>query len=168
MINVVIIEDEIAAREKLISILQVVAPEINIIATFSYVKESIDNLKKILPIDLIFCDVQLPDGLSFEIFTEVSITAPVIFITGFDKFVLNAFENNGIEYLLKPIDNDDVSKAIVKYKKLQKYFSIGMEAIKNMAQSITINKKTRLLVKRGIETISIKLDDIVIFILKTG
>ena len=163
MINAIIIEDEIPAREKLISILQEVAPDINIIATFSYVKESIDNLKSKLSVDLIFCDVQLPDGLSFEIFTEVSITAPVIFITGFDKFIVNAFENNGIEYLLKPINNDDVSKAIVKYKKLQKHFAIGEEAIKNMAQSIHTNRKTRLLVKKGIETISIKLDDIVIF-----
>ncbi|MGI8584603.1 MAG: LytR/AlgR family response regulator transcription factor [Chitinophagaceae bacterium] len=163
MINAIIIEDEIFAREKLISILHEVAPEIIIVATFSYVRECIDNWKKTLPIDLIFCDVQLPDGLSFEIFTEVNITAPVIFTTGFDKFILNAFENNGIEYLLKPITNDDVSKAMVKYKKLQKHFTIGEEAIKNIAQAININKKTRLLVKKGIETISIKLDDIVMF-----
>ncbi len=65
--------------------------------------------------------------------------------------------------MLKSINNDDVSKAIVKYKKLQKHFSIGEEAIKNMAQSINTNRKTRLLVKKGIETISIKLDDILIF-----
>lgn len=163
MIKAIIIEDEIFAREQLISILQVVAPDISIVATYTYVKESIDNLKNILPIDLIFCDVQLPDGLSFEIFTELSITAPVIFITGFDKFIVNAFENNGIEYLLKPINNDDVSKAIVKYKKLQRHFSIGEDAFKYLSQSINTNKRTRLLVKKGIETISIKLEDIVIF-----
>ena len=163
MIKAVIIEDEISAREKLISILKEVAPDINIVATFSYVKESIDNLQKFLPIDLIFCDVQLPDGLSFEIFTEVNITTPVIFITAFDKFIMNAFENNGIEYLLKPVSNDNVGKAIAKYKKLQKHFSIDETAFKNLAQSIGGNKKTRLLVKKGIETISIKLEEIVMF-----
>lgn len=162
MINAIIIEDELPAKEKLISILQKVSPEINVIATFTNVKESIDNLKKKLPVDLIFCDVQLPDGLSFEIFTEVNIVTPVIFITGFDKFTLDAFENNGIEYLLKPINNDDVNKAILKYKKLEKHFSLEQEAIKNLALSVTMNKKTRLLVKKGIENISIKYDDIVI------
>ncbi|MEO5783604.1 MAG: LytTR family DNA-binding domain-containing protein [Ginsengibacter sp.] len=163
MIKAIIIEDEISARERLIVILEDVAPDIHIVANFSYVKESIDNLQNFLPIDLIFCDVQLPDGLSFEIFTKVSITTPVIFITAFDKFILNAFENNGIEYLLKPVNNDNVSKAITKYKKLEKHFRIGQEAFKNLAQSINGNKKTRLLVKKGIETISIKLEDIVMF-----
>lgn len=163
MIRAVIIEDEVSAREKLISILQEVAPEINIVASFSYVKESIDNLQNFLPIDLIFCDVQLPDGLSFEIFTRVKVTTPVIFITAFDKFIMSAFENNGIEYLLKPVNNDNLGKAIAKYKKLQQHFSIGEEVIKNLTQTIGGNKKTRMLVKKGIETISIRLEDIVIF-----
>jgi DNA-binding LytR/AlgR family response regulator len=82
MINAVIIEDEILSREKLMIILKDIAPEINIVATFGCVKESIDYFKKHLPVDLIFCDVQLPDGLSFEIFAGVKTTTTVIFITG--------------------------------------------------------------------------------------
>jgi two-component system LytT family response regulator len=162
MINSIIIEDELPAREKLISILEHVTPEVNVIATFGSVKESVDHLKNKMPVDLIFCDVQLPDGLSFEIFSAVNISTPVIFITGYDKFTLDAFDNNGIEYLLKPINNEDVARAITKYKKLEKHFSVGGEAIKNMVGSISMNNRTRLLVKKGIEHISIKFEDIVV------
>jgi DNA-binding LytR/AlgR family response regulator len=163
MINAVIIEDEILSREKLISILKDVAPEINIIATFGCVKESIAYFKKEVAVDVIFCDVQLPDGLSFEIFAEINITTPVIFITGFDRFMLYAFENNAIDYLLKPISKDDVSKAIIKYKNLQKHFNGQQQSFNNLVQLLNVKKKVRLIVRRGYENISIKMEDIVLF-----
>jgi DNA-binding LytR/AlgR family response regulator len=163
MINAVIIEDEVCSREKLIDILKDVAPEITITATPGCVKEGIDYFKKHVPVDVIFCDVQLPDGLSFEIFAEVNITTPVIFITGFDRFILYAFENNGIDYLLKPISKDDVSKALLKYKNLQKHFTVQHGSFNNLIQLMNVKKKTRLLVKRGYENISIKTEDIVLF-----
>lgn len=162
MINVIIIEDEFPASEHLAGILQKVAPEADIVATYTSVREGITGLKDRPAVDLIFSDVQLPDGLSFEIFAELNLVTPVIFITGFDRFALNAFDNNGIEYLLKPVNDEDVSKALIKYRKLQKHFSLGEEAVKNLAQAFAVLRKTRLLVKKGIEHISIKLEDIVI------
>jgi DNA-binding LytR/AlgR family response regulator len=163
MINAVIIEDEILSREKLIAILKDVAPEINIVATCSSVKESIEYFKTHLPADLIFCDVQLPDGLSFEIFARINTTTPVIFITGFDRFILYAFENNGIDYLLKPISKDDVHKAIIKYKNLQKHFNVQHQSFNNLIQLMNVKKKARLIVKKGYENISMKIEDIVLF-----
>ena len=88
MINAVIIEDEKDAQEKLSSTLKEVAPGLNVVAILTSVKESINYFKTSPPIDIIFCDVQLPDGLSFEIFSETQIKIPVIFITGFDNFLV--------------------------------------------------------------------------------
>ena len=123
MINAVIIEDEKPAQEKLLSTLKEVSPGLNVAAILTSVKESINYFKTFPSIDIIFCDVQLPDGLSFEIFSEAQLKIPVIFITGFDKFMLYAFENNGIDYLLKPVDKEELKKALYKYKMLENHFA---------------------------------------------
>ncbi|HKZ66113.1 MAG TPA: LytTR family DNA-binding domain-containing protein, partial [Chitinophagaceae bacterium] len=107
--------------------------------------------------DLIFSDVQLPDGLSFDIFNQVSIKSPVVFVTGYDKFMLNAFEHNGIDYLLKPVDEKDLSKTLAKYKTLENHF-IDNSFIRSFRQRF----KTRLLVRRGIENIPLPVQDIAI------
>src|SRR5438046_10708637 len=101
MIKAVIIEDEKVAQEKLLNILKEICPALEVIAILTSVKEGVSYFKNPHSVDIIFCDVQLPDGLTFEIFNETEIKIPVIFITGFNKFMLYAFENNGIDYLLK-------------------------------------------------------------------
>ena len=107
--------------------------------------------------------MQLPDGLSFEIFSETQIKIPVIFTTGFDKFMLYAFENNGIDYLLKPIQKEDLGKALLKYKNLENHFTQQTQSLHNLLQTFYVKKKTRLLVKRGIENISLRMEDIAMF-----
>lgn len=163
MINAVIIEDEKPAQEKLLDTLQEVSPGLNVTAILTTVKESISYFKNAPSIDIIFCDVQLPDGLSFEIFSETQLKMPVIFITGFDKFMLYAFENNGIDYLLKPVDKEELKKALDKYKMLENHFAEQNRALYNLVQSFNIKKKTRLLVKKGIEYISLKVEDVAFF-----
>src|SRR6476620_7312681 len=116
MINVVIIEDEKFSQDKLLNTLKEISFEINVVAVLSTVKESIEYFKEQSAVDIILSDVQLPDGLSFDIFRETGIDIPVIFITGFDKFTLYAFESNGIDYLLKPVEKEELNKAILKYK----------------------------------------------------
>jgi len=118
MLNTVIIEDEKTARQSLTHSLLSIDANINVIAQLSSVKESIDFFSRTPQADLIFCDVQLEDGLSFEIFSKIEIRTPVIFITGYDQFVMNAFEYNGIDYLLKPVSEHELQKAITKYRKL--------------------------------------------------
>ncbi len=162
MLNTVIIEDEKSARQNLINALLSIDANINIIAQLSSVKESIDYFSGSPQADLIFCDVQLEDGLSFEIFSKMEIRTPVIFITGYDQFVMNAFEYNGIDYLLKPVSEDELQKAIIKYRKLEKHFS-NQASLNNLVQYVSSRKKTRLIVKKGMENISLRLEDIVLF-----
>jgi len=162
MLNAVIIEDERLAMESLITTLSSVTDDVQITARLGSVRESIEYLSQSNPVDLIFSDVQLSDGLSFEIFNKSHIRVPVIFITGYDEFMLNAFEYNGIDYLLKPVDKESLSKALVKYKMLQKHFT-DHHSLNNLLQYVGNHKRKRMLVKKGMENISLRLDDVVLF-----
>ncbi|HMG67850.1 MAG TPA: LytTR family DNA-binding domain-containing protein [Chitinophagaceae bacterium] len=161
MLNTIIIEDEKSASENLIHTLTNVDTDVHVMAQLSSVKESIDYFSREQKADLIFCDVQLEDGLSFEIFTKVEIRIPVIFITGYDQFVMNAFEYNGIDYLLKPVSEDELQKSIIKYRRLEKHFG-NQPSLNNLVQYVS-RKKTRLIVKKGMENISLRLEDVVLF-----
>lgn len=125
--------------------------------------EGIEYFKKNPVVDIIFSDVQLSDGLSFEIFSETQIKTPVIFTTGYDKFMLSAFEFNGIDYLLKPIENEDIRKALLKYKMLEKHFALQNNSLNTLLQFLGPKNKKRIIVKKGVENISILLENIVIF-----
>ncbi|HEY1023408.1 MAG TPA: response regulator [Flavisolibacter sp.] len=114
MIKAVIIEDEKAAADYLSAILTEVEPDITIEAVLPSVEKGIHYFSGNAKVDIIFSDVQLPDGLSFSIFNAVKLTVPIVFITGYDRFMMDAFENNGIDYLLKPICKDDLQKALRK------------------------------------------------------
>ncbi|MEJ0102646.1 MAG: LytTR family DNA-binding domain-containing protein [Bacteroidota bacterium] len=163
MLNVIIIEDERLALQALINNLYDVSPDLQVTATLFSLKESIEYLSNSPKADLIFSDVQLADGLSFEIFNYTDVEIPIIFITGYDEFVMNAFEYNGIDYLLKPVSKDDLSKAIMKYKMLEKHFNAGNKRIDNLLNQFSSKKKTRLLVRKGLENISLRLDEIALF-----
>jgi DNA-binding LytR/AlgR family response regulator len=162
MLNAVIIEDERPALESLLNTLSAVTDDIQVTARLGSVRESIEYLTQPNAVDLIFSDVQLSDGLSFEIFNKGNIRIPVIFITGYDEFMLNAFEYNGIDYLLKPVDKESLSKALVKYKMLEKHFT-NHHSLANLMQYIGNHKKRRMIVKKGMENISLRLDDVVLF-----
>src|ERR1700733_3096221 len=163
MLNVIIIEDERLALQDLINNLYDVSPDLQVTTTLSSVKESIEYLSNSPKADLIFSDVQLADGLSFEIFNYTDVEIPIIFITGYDEFIMNAFEYNGIDYLLKPVSREDLSKAIMKYKMLEKHFSAGNKRMDNLLTHFSSKKKIRLLVRKGLENISLRLDEIALF-----
>ena len=162
MLNAIIIEDEQPAMQNLLHTLQQVADDIQVIAKLDNVKDSIAFLGTNPQADLIFSDVQLGDGLSFEIFSQSRNSIPVIFITGYDEFMLNAFEYNGIDYLLKPIDSLSLKKALSKYRMLEKHFA-DHHSLNNLLQYIGNHKKKRLVVRKGMENISLRLDDVVLF-----
>lgn len=162
MLNAVIIEDEKPAMENLLSTLSDLGNDVRVVARLQSVKESQQFLSQDPAIDIIFSDVQLTDGLSFEIFEKGDIKTPVIFITGYDEFMLNAFEYNGIDYLLKPISKEDLRKALIKYKMLEKHFT-NQNSLSQLVQYIGNHKKKRMIVKKGLESISLMLDDIVLF-----
>jgi DNA-binding LytR/AlgR family response regulator len=118
--QILIIEDETAAAVNLQAILREVVPEHNILAVLESIEESVDYLgdqTKQRP-DLIFMDIHLADGESFRIFDKVEVEAPIIFITAYDEYALRAFKVNSIDYLLKPINRAELSRALNKFARL--------------------------------------------------
>ena len=118
--NVLIIEDETAAAVNLKSILRSVMPDCNVIDVLESIEESVDffNDKSQPTPDLVFMDIHLADGESFRIFDSVEIQAPIIFTTAYDEYALRAFKVNSIDYLLKPIKEEDLKQAIAKLSRL--------------------------------------------------
>ena len=115
-----IIEDETAAALNLEAILKQVAPGVEVIGTLESVEESIGWLRANPQPDLLFMDIHLADGDSFRIFDAVEVTAPVVFTTAYDQYALEAFRVNSIDYLLKPINNADVQRALGKLERLSR------------------------------------------------
>lgn len=118
MKNVLVIEDEHFAAQKLIRMVQKLRENYTITAVLDSVSESVNYLKTNTP-DLIFCDIHLADGSSFSIFEMVDIKAPIIFTTAYNQYALQAFQVNSIDYLLKPIEEAALEKAIVKFENQQ-------------------------------------------------
>lgn len=158
MIKAIIIEDERIIANELKNILGKVSPETAVLGSFATVKDSTDYLLNNEAPDLIFSDVQLPDGVSFEIFSKTHSVSPVIFITAYDQFIVNAFEHNGIDYLLKPVDENDLVRALNKYRSLEKHFTSYRPFVNAFSQQW----RSRLMVKKGIENISLRTENIVI------
>lgn len=125
--NVIIIEDEPLIAENLKSILIEIDNSISVLKIISSVKESVAWLKENqLNCDLLLMDIHLTDGYAFEIFKEIESKTPIIFITSYDKYALEAFDVNGIDYILKPFDKSKIKKSLDKYKSLTK---TGSESI---------------------------------------
>jgi DNA-binding LytR/AlgR family response regulator len=114
MIKILILEDEIPARKKLKRFLQELDTPIEIMAEIDTVAMGVSFLKN-NTVDLIFSDIELLDGNSFEIYSQVSLSCPIIFTTAYDQFWMNAFDSNGIAYLLKPFSQDRFQKAWDKF-----------------------------------------------------
>lgn len=111
--RVLIIEDEGHSAERLQRYIRTLHPDYEIAGITKSIAQSIDFLQKEQP-DLIFSDIRLQDGLSFDIFREVKVSSPIIFTTAYDQYAIQAFKFNSIDYLLKPIDSDELETAIQK------------------------------------------------------
>lgn len=133
--KILIIEDEKAAAKHLATLVRQSIPEAKIIAQLDSVKRSVEWWQNNPPPDLVFMDIQLADGLSFEIFEHVSITAPIIFTTAYDQYAIQAFKVNSIDYLLKPIDEEELEKALGKYYSYyQKQADITTSSVPDLTQ----------------------------------
>ncbi|MGE5409409.1 MAG: LytR/AlgR family response regulator transcription factor [Clostridiales bacterium] len=117
--KVIIIEDEAAAYNNMVQILKQIDPTIEILANFDTVMESVLWFRSNPMPDLIFMDIQLADGSSFNIFDCVNIEAPVIFTTAYDEYAIDAFQVNSVDYLLKPITLENTKKAIEKLNRIK-------------------------------------------------
>lgn len=114
--KVLIVEDETAAYESLVEILKEIDPQIQVLANTESVGQTVKWLKNNPDPDLILMDIHLSDGSSFLIFECVEVEVPIIFTTAYDQYAIDAFKQNSIDYLLKPIKPEDLKRAIDKFK----------------------------------------------------
>lgn len=167
-LNILIIEDESPAVEKLQRYLGRYSPAIQVKDVCDSIAQSVAWLqKKQEEIDLIFMDIQLKDGVSFEIFRQVKIQKPVIFITAYNEYALEAFKVNSIAYLLKPVTFEDLQSSLQKFENLRNQFVIRdtkLEKINSLAGSAgTKNYKSRFMVKVGDHIRSVTIDQVLFF-----
>lgn len=165
MINTIVIEDQKQGGEGLAHSLSGMTNDVYVTTRLGSVRESIEYLSRQPVADLIFSDIQLEDGLAFEIFKQQGIRIPIIFITGYDKFMLNVFEYNCIDYITKPVDKESLEKALNKYRALEKHFT-NHNAINRLLRNAGNHKKKRIIVRKRLENISLRLEDVVIFYTK--
>lgn len=147
----IIIEDEAVAVRQLIRVLQKVAPDIEIIEELESIESAVHWFSNNVEPDLVFLDIHLSDGLSFEIFKHVKLKCPIIFTTAYDEYAIQAFKVNSIDYLLKPIKESELAQAVEKYKSLQSIPVLEQQVsqlLQNYQQSINKNYKTRFLIKQ--------------------
>ncbi len=115
--NILIIEDEAAAAQRMRKLLMAIDPTMNVVAELPTVEDSVRWFKDRGQADLVFMDVQLADGDSFEIFKQVDVPFPVVFTTAYDEYALNAFRVNALDYLLKPIRREDLAQAVERARR---------------------------------------------------
>jgi DNA-binding LytR/AlgR family response regulator len=149
--NVLIIEDELPAANRLSKLLTNQNSDVTIVHKADSVEAAVNYLVESPTLDLIFMDIQLGDGLSFDIFEQVDVKTPVIFTTAFDQYTLKAFKVNSIDYLLKPIDETELQNALEKYYNLlpKQQIDFSEKMLKLMQELNVVKYKERLLIKRG-------------------
>jgi len=165
--KVVIIEDEHLIARRITDLLAQIDPEIKVLATIDTVKRACEWFRQNEKPELVFMDIQLADGLSFDIFDQVKIESPVIFITAYQEYAIKAFKVNSVDYLLKPISEENLRMALGKY---QRYFTfqgsvpgIGSDLIKNIREMISKPYKSRFMIKVGDHIKSVDVEDILYF-----
>ncbi|MEO1053186.1 MAG: LytTR family DNA-binding domain-containing protein [Bacteroidota bacterium] len=173
--RVLIVEDEAPAFRRLQKVLEEINPEIEIVDVLDSVEESIKWFESQPLPDLVFMDIQLSDGLSFEIFDAVTVNKPVIFTTAFDEYMLRAFKVNSVDYLLKPIKKEELAASLAKYENLRNAFGNGTQTstpdLNALIRQIRLDDKkykTRFLVKKGDELLSVETSDIAFFQMRNG
>lgn len=167
--KIVIIEDEKITAEDLVDLIIRLQPNAQILVTLGSVKEAIHYFRTHPMPDLIFSDIQLGDGLSFDIFKSVEVTAPIIFCTAYDEYAFKAFRTTGIDYILKPIVSSTVEQALKKYQTLRKEFTtsaVSYDSILDLFTNRPQQKAFSILVTLKDKIIPIKMEHIALFYIK--
>ena len=164
MTKVLIIEDEQPAAKRLEKLLSAISSDFEIMQHCDSIESSVQFLKTGNMPDLVMLDVQLGDGLSFDIFKQVDITCPVIFTTAYDEYAIKAFELNSIDYLLKPISKEKLERSIEKFKKLtQLAVPADWKILASLLDKEKREYKQRFLVYIGEHLHSVQTSDIAYF-----
>ncbi|MFY7860749.1 MAG: LytR/AlgR family response regulator transcription factor [Chitinophagales bacterium] len=149
--KVLIVEDEKLSSDLLIRLLNKIDPSIMVVKVLDSVKKSIEVISNGLKADLLFLDIHLSDGNSFEILEKTNLQIPIIFTTAYNDYAIKAFKHNSIDYLLKPIGSEDLAIAIEKFKKFNHpQISDFSQHYKMLLGQLSSNFKTRFMVKSGL------------------
>jgi two-component system, LytTR family, response regulator LytT len=165
--KVLIVEDEDLAVKKLTKTLNATDDSIEVMGVTDSIKTTVEWLQQNPQPDLILMDIELADGQSFEVFNLTEVKSPVIFTTSYDEFALKAFKVNSVDYLLKPIQQEELDAALTKFRKLKtetkKDLSLD-SLVKELQQKLQPKEyRKRFLVKHGQKLVSVEVDDIAYF-----
>lgn len=167
MYKILIIEDEKPAAEWLQQLISKLDLEISILGVIDSVRGAVEWLRQNSAPDLVFMDIQLADGLSFEIFEQVKVPCPVIFTTAYEEYAVKAFKVNSVDYLLKPIAFDELEMAFQKFenqvKKEEKIQPVTLDLLNKVREMLRKQYKTRFVIKVGEHLKSIPVEDIQFF-----
>lgn len=166
--RVVIIEDEPVSARRLKNLLQEIDNTLVILDCIDSVDSSVNWFKTHEAPDLAFVDIQLSDGLAFDIFKQIKVNCPIVFTTAYNEYAIKAFEVSSIDYVLKPFDREALAKSIEKYRSLKTHFSASekISIIENAVKTLQYQQspyKSRFLIKSGVHLITIFTNDIAYF-----
>jgi DNA-binding LytR/AlgR family response regulator len=173
--QVFIVEDEPLAVKKLVRLLEEVAFDVKVVGTAGSIRAAVEWLESNPAPDLIFLDIELSDGQSFEIFQRTKVKSPVIFVTSYDEYALQAFKVNSVDYLLKPVQKEDLAQAIAKYRDLKAQYARDANPISASIESLLLSLsggggesakkeyRTRFLVKHLQKYVTVEVADIAYF-----
>jgi two-component system response regulator LytT len=171
--KILIVEDEDLAVKKLKKTLASVDEKAIVVGETDSIKSTVSWLENNPVPDLILMDIELADGQSFEIFNHVQVKSPVIFITSYDEYALKAFKVNSVDYLLKPVQKEDLNSALEKFREMKKIYTTEPAAspqisiddlVKELQQKLqTKEYRKRFLVKHGQKLVSVDVEDIAYF-----
>jgi two-component system response regulator LytT len=169
MIKVLIIEDEIPAQRLLKETLQEIDIKTEVVCCLNSIKSAVEWFKNNSHPDIVLLDIQLSDGLSFEIFKQVNIESSIIFTTAYDEYAIQAFKVNSIDYLLKPVEKDELQTAFEKYQHYNKQFIqeknsyIDFSELAALIKSEKTEYRKRLLIQSNESFFHLPVDDIALF-----
>ena len=164
--NVLVIEDEPLAAQALAALLTRLRPATRILASLGSVEEAVDWLRAQPAPDLLFCDIHLSDGNSFDIFRQVAVGAPVIFTTAYDAYAIQAFQVNSVDYLLKPLQAAEVERALQKYETLRP--AMLPATVENVQRLVRTTPRSRFLVKTGQVLQAVPVEQVAYFLAEEG
>jgi two-component system, LytTR family, response regulator LytT len=165
VMKILIVEDEELAVKKLQKTLAAVNESAEVVGTTDSIKTTVEWLMQNPQPDLILMDIELADGQSFEIFNLTEVKSPVIFTTSYDEFALKAFKVNSVDYLLKPIQKDELQAALNKFQKIKTNADVNIDSlVKELQQKLQPKEyRKRFLVKFGQKLISVEIGEIAYF-----
>lgn len=169
--KILIVEDEMLAVKRLKKVIESIDPEMEVVGVTNSICSSVEWLNSSPAPDLIMMDIELADGQSFEIFKRTQVQSPVIFVTSYDEFAIQAFKVNSVDYLMKPVDREDMAASLQKLRQVKNIYaaqagkSVNVEKLVEALQERIQPKifRKRFLIKHGQKLITVEIDEIAYF-----